>query len=141
MHPTWLGFQVDWPLFVKNTFQADSKSWMRGEFFNWQERGIDSYKVYTMYASGHLYHNEDLEKANKVGDRLSEMNSEQLYSLVGLLNGKVKERTSSAEELKNKRCRQSKIDEKQRGLIRSFLRKNPWIEEDFYNFRDTVLGE
>ena len=46
-----------------------------------------------------------------------------------------------SEELKNKRCRQSKIDEKQRGLIRSFLRKNPWIEEDFYNFRDSVLGE
>tara|TARA_R100000541_G_scaffold58487_1_gene69793 strand:- start:224 stop:508 length:285 start_codon:yes stop_codon:yes gene_type:complete len=94
-----------------------------------------------MYASGYLYHNKDLEKENKVGDRLSEMNTEGLYSLVGLLNSEVKKRTTSAEELKNKRCRQSKIDDKQRGLLRSFLRKNPWITEDFYRFRDNILGE
>jgi hypothetical protein len=94
-----------------------------------------------MYASGYLYHNQDLEKENKVGDRLSELTTDQLYSLVGLLNGEVKKRTSTAEELKEKRCRQSKIDDKQRGLIRSFLRKNPWITEDFYKFRDNILGE
>ena len=94
-----------------------------------------------MYAAGYLYHNQDLEKENKVGDRLSEMNTDQLYTLVGLLNGEVKKRTTSAEELKNKRCRQSKIDDKQRGLLRSFLRKNPWITEDFYKFRDDILGE
>jgi len=94
-----------------------------------------------MYASGYLYHNTELEKENKVGDRLSEMTTDQLYSLVGLLNGEVKKRTATAEELKEKRCRQSKIDDKQRGLIRSFLRKNPWITEDFYKFRDNILGE
>ena len=115
MHPTWLGFQMDWPVFVKHPFDAANVSWTRGHHFNWQE--------------------------NKVGDRLSEMNAEQLYTLVGLLNSEVKKRTSSAEELKNKRCRQSKIDDKQRGLIRSFLRKNPWITEDFYKFRDDILGD
>jgi len=141
MHPTWLGFQVDWPVFVKNPFQAANTSWTRGQHFNWQERKLDPYKVYTMYASGYLFHNQDLEKENKVGDRLSEMTTDQLYSLVGLLNGEVKKRTATAEELKEKRCRQSKIDDKQRGLIRSFLRKNPWITEDFYQFRDSILGE
>ncbi|MCJ8336467.1 MAG: hypothetical protein MJH10_19915, partial [Epibacterium sp.] len=80
-------------------------------------------------------------KENKAGDRLSEMNAGQLYTLVGLLNSEVKRRTTSAEELKDKRCRQSKIDDKQRGLIRSFLRKNAWITDDFYRFRDDILGE
>ena len=84
MHPTWLGFQMDWPVFVKNSFQAAGVSWTRGEHFNWQERNLDPYKGYTMYASGFLFHNQELEKENKVGDRLSEMNSEQLYALVGL---------------------------------------------------------
>ena len=34
MHPTWLGFQVDWPVFVKNSFQAANTSWTRGQHFN-----------------------------------------------------------------------------------------------------------
>jgi len=141
MHPTYLGFQVDWPLFVKNTFSAANKNWARGEHFNWQERRLDQYKVYTMYASGYLYHNTELEKENKVGDRLSEMNSEQLLTMVTLLNGVVKKRTSTAQEFQDKRCRQSKIDDKQRGLIRSWLRKNTWVEDDYYKFRDQVLKD
>ena len=112
MHPTYLGFQVDWPVFVKNTFSAANKNWARGEHFNWQERRLDQYKVYTMYAAGYLYHNTELEKENKVGDRLSEMNSEQLLTMVTLLNGVVKKRTSTAQEFQDKRCRQSKIDDK-----------------------------
>jgi hypothetical protein len=141
MHPTYLGFQVDWPVFVKNTFSAANKNWTRGEHFNWQERRLDQYKVYTMYASGYLYHNTELEKENKVGDRLSEMNSEQLLTMVTLLNGVVKKRTSTAQEFQDKRCRQSKIDDKQRGLIRSWLRKNTWVEDDYYKFRDQVLKD
>jgi hypothetical protein len=141
MHPTYLGFQVDWPVFVKNTFSAANKNWARGEHFNWQERRLDQYKVYTMYASGYLYHNTELEKENKVGDRLSEMNSEQLLTMVTLLNGVVKKRTSTAQEFQDKRCRQSKIDDKQRGLIRSWLRKNTWVEDDYYKFRDQVLKD
>ena len=141
MHPTYLGFQVDWPVFVKNPLQAADKNWTRGELFNWQERDLDQYKVFMLYMSGFLYHNKDLEKESKSGTRLSEMNSEQLYSLVGLLNEEVKSRAANTEEFKEKRCRQSKIDEKQRGLIRSFLRKNPWITDKFYQSRDSILGE
>jgi len=126
---------------VKNTFSAANKNWTRGEHFNWQERRLDQYKIYTMYAAGYLYHNTELEKENKVGDRLSEMNSEQLLTMVTLLNGVVKKRTSTAQEFQDKRCRQSKIDDKQRGLIRSWLRKNTWVEDDYYKFRDQVLKD
>ena len=141
MHPTYLGFQVDWPVFVKNPFNADRKNWLRGETFNWKERQMDQYKVYTMYASGYLYHNTDLEKQNKVGDRLSEMNSEKLAKLVTLINDKVKKNTSTKEEFQDKRCRKSTIDDKQRGLIRSWLRSNTWAQEDFCGFRNQILND
>jgi hypothetical protein len=82
-----------------------------------------------------------LEVQTKVGDRLSEMNGNQLKTLVTLMNAEVKKRTSSTNEFENKRCKQSTLDDKQRGLIRRFLVGNRWIMEDFYKMRDTILGE
>jgi len=140
-HPSHLGFQVDWPVFVKMPLSADGKEWKRGDHFNWLERSIDEQKVAVLYASGYIYHNKELEVQNKVGDRLSEMNSEKLASLVNLINAEVKSRTSSTSEFESKRCKKSTIDDKQRGLIRRFLLTNRWITEDFYKMRDSILGE
>jgi hypothetical protein len=141
MHPSYLGWQVDWPLFIKTPLSADAKEWKRDEHFNWLERGIEADKVARLYASGYLHHNTDLEVQTKVGDRLSEMNGNQLKTLVTLMNAEVKKRTSSTNEFENKRCKQSTLDDKQRGLIRRFLVGNRWIMEDFYKMRDTILGE
>lgn len=141
MHPHYLGWQVDWPVFVKMSLSADGKQWKRGEHFNWLERSMDADKVALLYASGYLHHNKELEVQAKVGDRLSEMNGNQLKTLVNLINTEVKKRTSSTNEFENKRCKQSTIDDKQRGLIRRFLVGNKWIQEDFYAMRDTILGE
>lgn len=141
MHPSYLGWQVDWPLFVKMSLSADSKEWKRDEHFNWLERGIEADKVARLYASGYLHHNTELEVQTKVGDRLSEMNGNQLKTLVTLINAEVKKRTSSTNEFENKRCKQSTLDDKQRGLIRRFLVGNRWIMDDFYKMRDTILGE
>lgn len=141
MHPHYLGWQVDWPVFVKMSLSADGKQWKRGEHFNWLERSMDADKVALLYASGYLHHNKELEVQAKVGDRLSEMNGNQLKTLVNLINTEVKKRTSSTNEFENKRCKQSTIDDKQRGLIRRFLVGNKWIQEDFYTMRDTILGE
>ena len=141
MHPTYLGFQVDWPLFIKMPLTADNKNWKKGEHFNWLERGLDQKVVATLYASGYIYHNTELEVQNKVGDRLSEMDGRQLETLVNLLNVEVKNRTSSTTEFEKKKCKKSKIDDKQRGLIRRFLNANRWINEDFYTIRDKILGE
>jgi len=71
---------------------------------------------------------------------LSEFSSKQLDTLVSLLNVIVKDRTSSTSEYNTKKCRKSKIDDKQRGLIRRFLNNSAWISEDFYRIRDEVLG-
>ena len=141
MHPHYLGLQIDWPLFIKIPFTADSKNWKKGEHFNWLERSIEESAVATLYASGYLHHNKELEVQNKVGDRLSEMDSRQLDSLVNLLNAEVKSRTSSTSEFESKKCKKSRIADKQRGLIRRFLNANRWINEDFYTIRDKILGE
>lgn len=141
MHPTYLGLQIDWPVFIKIPLSADGKNWKKGEHFNWLERGIEDKAVATLYASGYLHHNKDLEVQNKVGDRLSEMDSRQLDTLVNLLNVEVKNRTSSTSEFESKKCKKSKIADKQRGLIRRFLSSSRWIMDDFYTIRDKILGE
>ena len=141
MHPDYLGWQVDWPVFIKMPVSANGKEWKRGEHFNWLEQGIPQDKVAILYASGFIYHNSELEVQAKVGDRLSELSGSQLDTLVNLLNTEVKSRTSSTTEFNTKKCKKSKIDDKQRGLIRRFLNNNRWITEDFYTMRDKVLGE
>jgi hypothetical protein len=141
MHPTYLGWQVDWPVFVKLPLTADNKTWGRGDHFNWLERGLEQDRVATLYAIGFLHHNIELEVQNKVGDRLSEMAGRQLETLVNLLNAEVKPRTSSTSEFESKKCKKSKLDDKQRGLIRRFLNSNNWVIEDFYNIRDKIIND
>ena len=136
-HPIYLGWQVDWPLFVKVPFG----DWKRFQHYNWIDRDIAPERVASLYASGFLHHNKALEGDNKVGDRLNEMTIDQLDTLVNLLNAKVKEFTNSVKEFNDRRCKKSRILDKQRGLIRRFLYSSNWITEDFYKYRDQVLGE
>jgi len=141
MHPTYLGWQVDWPVFIKIPLSANGKNWKRGDHFNWLERSLEQDKVASLYVSGYLYHNVELEVQTKVGDRLSELAGKELESLVNLLNVEVKSRTSSSSEFEAKKCKKSRVDDKQRGLIRRFLNSNRWISEDFYDIRDKVLAD
>ena len=136
-HPFYLGWQIDWPLFVKVPF-GDYK---KGDQYDWVRKDIAPDRVAMLYAAGYLHHNKALEKENKVGDRLAEMSSSQLDTLVNLLNAEVKARTNSTAEYTSKKVKQSKIDEKQRALIRSFLRHNRWVEERFYEIRDSILDK
>ena len=126
---------------IKTPISANGRNWKRGDHFNWAERGLDQDKVASLYVSGYLYHNTELEVQNKVGDRLSELAGKELETLVNLLNVEVRNRTSSKSEFEAKKCKKSKIDDKQRGLIRRFLNSNRWISEDFYEIRDKVLAE
>lgn len=136
-HPSYLGWQKDWPLFVKVPFAH----YKQGDFFDWIERDVTEERVAALYANGQVYHNKELETQQKVGDRLNEMNGEQLYRLVSQLNAEVKRRTTSAKEFADKKCKSSKIDPKQRGLVRRWLRSNTWAEDLFYQYRDMILGE
>lgn len=134
-HPIYLSWQIDWPLFVKLPF-GDFK---KGDYFNWLQLNVDPSRVAQLYATGFVYHNKELEKETKIGDRLEELEGADLEKLVMLLNVEVKARTNSTNEYQAKKCKQSKIDAKQRGLLRSFLRNNRWIEEKFFEIRDSIL--
>jgi len=136
--------QFDRPLFVRSRYKPitwKGRSWKFQEQFPWAEIGVPEDTVVTLYNSDQLYHDESLEVANKVGDRLSEMNRKRLDSLVRLVNAEVKKNTGSKAEFDKKKCKFSSIDSKQRGLIRQWLRANPWASEMFYTFRDQVLEE
>lgn len=142
MHPRYLGWQMDWPVFVKTPFSAFGKPWKKHQLFDWQNyTGSDPEKVAQLYAAGFIYHNQELQKEFKAGDRLGEMNPSELKRLVFLLNDELKKNTSNRDEFNKKKCKQSTIEDKQRGLIRTFLIRQPWITDKFYEFRDSILGE
>lgn len=140
-HPDYLGLQIDWPLFVHKPFEAGGKHWEKGEYFNWPYNNIEPRRVATLYRSKYVHHDKAKEKENKVGDRLNEMTHDQLLTVYEQLNVIMKRRCSTNEEYKKKRCKGSKIDDKQRGLIRQFLRNTKDIQEDYEQIRDYVLGE
>ena len=140
-HPSFLGWQIDWPVFVKRPFTSDGKQWETQDHYNWLNRGIGSDAVASLYVQGFIHHNRALEKQAKVGDRLSELTGPQLDKLIGLLNAEVKANTNSTKEYNEKKVKQSKIDAKQRALLRSYLRNNNWIEETFFEIRDSILKD
>lgn len=141
MHPSYLGFQIDWPVFVKIPFKTGKKQWQRTEHFNWAELGYEAKDVAALYNNNYIYHNEELEKTQEVGYRLAEFSKPELRTIVEQMNLVVKDRTDSKEQFQKIRCRQSASMEKQRGLIRRFLHNNPSFEEDYYKIIDYVIGK
>lgn len=139
-HPSYLGLQIDWPLFIVKPFTTGDKTWEKGEPFNWPYYNVSEEAIANLYLAGFIHHDKAKEKVHKVGDRLNEMNSEQLYEVYTKLNNVIKNRCATKDEFNKKRCKGSKIDDKQRGLIRQFLRNTKDIQEDFEVIRDQVLG-
>ena len=140
-HPIYLGFQLDWPVFVKIPFKTGKRSWLRGDHFPWAELNLEPDRVANLYNNGYIYHNEELEKANEVGYKLAEFNKTELRKVVEQLNVRVKERTDSKEQYNKIRCRMSASMTKQRGLIRRFLHNNPSFEEDYYEIFDYITSK
>lgn len=140
IHPTYLGWQVDWPLFVKMPFTAYGKYWKRGEHFNWHtQHGAEADKVAHLYASGYVHHNPTREKEEKVGDRLYELEKEDFKDLTRLVNAEIKKLTANDTEYNRKKIKQSAILDKQRGLIRSWLRNNPSFKSVYDDKLEFVL--
>lgn len=121
-------FQFDRPVFIKIPFNAAGRDWKLQEEFKWKELSIDSTKVQTLYNNGFIYHNTDLEISSRVGDGLEAMDIETLSALVDNINKKVKEHSKNELEYNRRRCKKSKIPDKQRGLIRSWRRTYGHLE-------------
>lgn len=134
--------QYNQPLFVRHrhrTVKWKGKEFKYNDYFPWQELYVPEATVKVLFDTGMLYHNPDLEKQSKVGDRLAEMNSEDLISLVRQCNAIIKKRATTDKEYQDKKIKQSKLDDKQRGLIRAWLYRNAWMQEDYYTIRDHIL--
>jgi len=140
------GFQVDWPVFIKQPFFMFNKKWKVGEEFNWTDQPCRSedfhnicLKVQTLYNTTRLHHDRAREVQQKVGDRLGELNSDEVYQLIRKMNDVLKKRCVTTKEFQDKRIKQSKILEKQRGILRSWINRNHWALEEYTAIRDDLL--
>lgn len=137
-------FQQNLPVFVRSfhkPFIYRGNEYNFGQEVPWMTLGMTAQQVQLQFNVGTLYHNSELEKQNKVGDRLEELAGVKLDKLYNLLNAEVKKRTVSTTEYNKKKVKHSKIEQKQRALIRTWLRGNAWAEDHFYELRDQILGE
>jgi hypothetical protein len=121
-------FQLDRPVFVKRPFQSWGRQLKKGDEFKWKEIGVTEEKTLILYREGFIYHNSDFEIERKVGDGLEELDVDGLHGLVDSINDKVKSKTPSEAEFQKKKCKKSKIVDKQRGLIRSWRRNYGHME-------------
>jgi len=140
------GWQVDWPVFVKQPFFMFNKQWKAGEEFNWTDQPCRSedfhnlqQKVMTLYNTNRLHHDSAREVQQKVGDRLGELTSEEVHTLIRKMNDILKKRCVTSKEFQDKRIKQSKILEKQRGILRSWINRNHWALEEYTTIRDDLL--
>lgn len=123
-------FQFDRPVFVRIPFDGHKRTFKVGDEFKWKELGVNELRVEILYNKGWLHHNSDMEVKTKVGDGLEELTVEGLHDVVNSINDKVKAKTNSKLEFDNKKCKKSKIADKQRGLIRSWRRKYGHLETE-----------
>ena len=123
-------FQLDRPVFVKYPFQSWGRVLQKGDEFKWKEIGVTEEKALILYKQGFIYHNPEFEVELKVGDGLEQLDVDGLHGLVDSINAKVKSKTPSEAELQKKKCKKSKIVDKQRGLIRSWRRNYGHMETD-----------
>ena len=122
--------QLDRPVFVKIPFTAGSRQLEAGDEFKWKELGIEEQRVLILYRERYIHHNSDLEIARKVGDGLEELDIDGLHAVVDNINKKVKTKIGTQAEFDRKKCKKSKVTDKQRGLIRSWRRTYGHYEVD-----------
>ena len=114
-------FQIDRPIFVKQSFQAFGKVWEVGQIFNWKELNAEYERIVSMYNADFFFHDDELAAARDekmVGDGLLNLDVEALHQLVDEINLKVKAKTRTEKDYIQKKCGFSKIRDKQIGYIR-----------------------
>ena len=137
-------FDVHKPLFVRSRHYPvifQGKTFKYNDHLPWMEMGMDENIARTLFNQDRVYHNDELEVQSKVGDRLSEFKGEKLKALVRLTNSMIKQRCTTDKEFQNKKIKGSTIEDKQRGLIRSWINRNHWALDEYYEIRDKLLNE
>ena len=121
-------FQYDQPLFVRIPFRARAKDWAKNQEFKWKELSMDKDKVMSLYKQGYLIHDEEKVVAMKVGDGLEELDAAGLKSMVDDYNRRIKAICKTEKMYTQKSVKYSKINDKQRGLIRQWRNRDErWL--------------
>jgi hypothetical protein len=124
--------QIDYPLFVRDFHKPviwHGREYKYNSHFPWKELGVPYDTVKALFNSDQLYHNPDLEREHKVGDRLEELNATNIERLYLLVNAWIKKNTSTNTQYNNKKIKVSRIKDKQVGLIRAWVNQNQKWED------------
>jgi predicted DNA-binding transcriptional regulator len=113
-------FYIDKPLFVRKRFTALGKSYALDEEFAWKERNVKDYRVAMLYKQGFLKHDDNLVSERIIGDGLDALTPEELDAVVESINEDVASATQNITEFNRKKCKKSKIKNKQIALIRQW---------------------
>jgi hypothetical protein len=140
-HPEYLGWQIDWPLYVKAPMiNMRNKVFKKGDYFPWSEMQVEPHRIAQLYRQKLVYHNAQLAQNDGKGDRLGEMSQDAMKKLAQMLNTELKKNhCATEEEFKKKRCRMSVVKDTQRRFIRQFLAKNPYMNDYFLSIRDMYI--
>lgn len=128
IRPEEFPFQIDRPTFVRVPFTGAGRQWQAGEHFPWKELSVDDNKVRILYNQRTLFHDSTKETGMKVGDGLEALDIDGLSGLVDTINEKVKDSCATTREYDKKRCKKSRVLDKQRGMIRSWRRNYGQLE-------------
>ena len=123
-------FQYDKPVFVRIPFIARNKEWKQGEHLPWREMNFSKERIEVLYNNGALIHNDEFEVLMHVGDGLEALDQQGLKQIVDDYNVRIKAVVKTEADFKRRKCPMSLLNEKQRGLIRSWRRNNlDWLEK------------
>ena len=116
--------QENIPVFVRTQkpIICSGQTYKQDKEFPWLTLGISVEKARILYDDGQLYHSEELENENMIGDGLDPLSEDALHTLVDSINVKVKAQTPNDAQYQTKKCKKSQIKSKQIGLIRSWRR-------------------
>jgi hypothetical protein len=114
-------FQPNRPVYVKTPFNG-GKAYKVDDLFPWENLKVPMDTVKTLFDNDFLKHSDELEETTeanqKVGDGLSELNIDQLHTLVDNINARLKSSVKHITEYNKKKVPTSRIKDKQIGLIR-----------------------
>jgi hypothetical protein len=127
--------QTDLPVFVRAVppgmkyLKFSGRTYQVGDHIPWQEFGMEYDTVKMLMAQRLLHHSEERSVEKDVGDGLDKLNIEELETLVKAINEKVANIfKNNKQAFQRYRCRQSRIRDKQIGLIRSWRRNHGKFE-------------
>jgi hypothetical protein len=114
-------FQPNRPVYIKHPFSGAGKDWKVDDLFKWEQLKVSMETVKTLFDNDFLKHSDQLEESTedkKIGDGLSDLNIEQLHSIVDAINVKLKLNAKHITEYNRKKVPTSRIKDKQIGLLR-----------------------